>query len=90
MRLRCTCIKTDITYYINKPAYVHMLNENKDFVVMVKIFMGSTSVLPCLAVYIYYFYEDTEFIPPTLLLTQASKVNRLPSVQVSLYKDSFH
>lgn len=41
-----TCLMTVITYYINRSAYVHMLNENKDFVMTVKIFKGSSSALP--------------------------------------------
>lgn len=31
-------MKTDISYYINKSEYVHMLNKTKDFSLTVKIF----------------------------------------------------
>lgn len=52
-------MKTDISYYINKSAYVHTLNKTKDFGLTVKIFGGSSSVLSELIEYIYHFYEGT-------------------------------
>lgn len=42
---------------------LHILNENKDFDMTVKIVRDSSSVLLYLAVYTYHFYEDTEFTP---------------------------
>lgn len=53
------CERTDITCYINKSAYGHILNEKKDFDLPVKIFRDFPSLLPYFSVYIYHFYMDT-------------------------------
>lgn len=34
------CMKTDISYYINKSVYVDLLNKSKDLGLTVKIFGG--------------------------------------------------